>query len=161
MFFSHEVKLNEVTQSCPTLCDPMNCSLWGFSVHGILQARILEWVAISFSRGSSRPRDWTQVSRIAGRRFTLWATRERYYQFTPFKSQEHWKFLGQRILQGPHWDLLTQGGPVVLPLGKPLGFSIWKRQTGMKENLSRLFMPFVKFKSMNKNRCWRKEHQKK
>ena len=43
--------------------------------HGLLQARILEWVAISFSRGSSRPRDWTQVSRIAGRRFNLWATR--------------------------------------------------------------------------------------
>ena len=48
----------------------------GSSVHGILQARILEWVAISFSRGSSRPRDQTQVSHIAGRRFNLWATRE-------------------------------------------------------------------------------------
>ena len=48
----------------------------GSSVHGILQARILEWVAISFSRGSSRPRDWTQVSHIAGRRFNLWPTRE-------------------------------------------------------------------------------------
>ena len=56
--------------------DPMDCSLPGFSVHGIFQARILEWVAISFSRGSSRPRDWTRVSRIAGRRFILWATRE-------------------------------------------------------------------------------------
>ena len=48
----------------------------GSSVHGILQARILEWVAISFSRGSSWPRDQTQVSHIAGRRFNLWATRE-------------------------------------------------------------------------------------
>ena len=47
----------EVAQSCPTLCDPVDCSLLGSSVHGILQARILEWVAISFSRGSSRPRD--------------------------------------------------------------------------------------------------------
>ena len=47
---------------------------WLSSVHGILQARILEWVAISFSRGSSQPKDWTQVSHIAG--FTLWATRE-------------------------------------------------------------------------------------
>ena len=45
-----------VTQSCPTLCDPMDCSLQGFSVYGILQARMLEWVAIPFSRGSSRPR---------------------------------------------------------------------------------------------------------
>ena len=49
----------EVAQSCPTLCDPMDCNLLGFSVHGILQARILEWIAISFSKGSSRPRDRT------------------------------------------------------------------------------------------------------
>ena len=67
---------SEVTQSCPTLFDPMDCSLPGSSVHGILQARILEWVAISFSRGSSWPRDQAQVSHIAGRRFNLWATRE-------------------------------------------------------------------------------------
>ena len=52
------------------------CSPPGSSVHGILQARILEWVAISFSRGSSRPRDRTQVSCIAGRQFNLWASRE-------------------------------------------------------------------------------------
>ena len=52
-------------QSCPTLCDPMDCSPPGSSVHGILQARILEWVAISFSRGSSWPRDQTRVSYIA------------------------------------------------------------------------------------------------
>ena len=55
---------------------PMDCSPPGSSVHGILQAIILEWVAISFSRGSSQPRDRTQVSRTAGRRFNLWATRE-------------------------------------------------------------------------------------
>ena len=67
---------SEVAQPCPTLCDPMDCSPPGSSVHGILQARILEWVAISFSRGSSQPRDQTQVSHIAGRRFNLWATRE-------------------------------------------------------------------------------------
>ena len=54
----------------------MVCSLPGSSLHGILQARILEWVGISFSRGSSRPRDRTQVSHVAGRRFNLWATRE-------------------------------------------------------------------------------------
>ena len=53
---------------------PMNCSPPNFSVHGILQARILEWVAISFSRGSSWPRDLTQVSHIAGRHFNLWTT---------------------------------------------------------------------------------------
>ena len=54
-------------QSCLTLCDPMYCSPPGSSIHGLCQARILEWVAISFSRGSSRPRDRTQVSRLAGR----------------------------------------------------------------------------------------------
>ena len=68
--------LSEVAQSCPTLCDPMDCSPPGSSVHGILQARVLEWVAISFSRGSSRPRDQTWVSSIAGRCFTVSATRE-------------------------------------------------------------------------------------
>ena len=67
---------SEVVQSCRTLCNPMDCRPPGSSVHGISQARILEWVATSFSRGTSWPRDWTQVSRIAGRHFTLWATRE-------------------------------------------------------------------------------------
>ena len=65
-----------VTQACPTLCNPMDYSPPGSSVHGILQARTLEWVAISFSRGSSWPREWTQASCIAGRFFTIWATRE-------------------------------------------------------------------------------------
>ena len=69
-------KWSEVAQSCPTLCDPMDCSLPHSSIHGIFQARVLEWVAISFSRGSFRPRDQTQVSCIVGRRFTVWATRE-------------------------------------------------------------------------------------
>ena len=61
-----------VAQSCLTLCDPMDCSPPGCSVRGIHQARILEWVAIPFSRGSSQPRDWTQVSCIARRFFQLW-----------------------------------------------------------------------------------------
>ena len=74
----------KVTQSCPTLCDPMDCI-----VHGILQARILEWVAFSFSRGSSQSRDQTQVSHIAGGFFTSWATRE---------AQEYWS--GLSLLQG-------------------------------------------------------------
>ena len=61
----------EAAQSCPTLCNLVGCNPPGFSVHGILQARILEWVTISFSRGSSRPRDRTSVSCIGGRRFNL------------------------------------------------------------------------------------------
>ena len=57
-------------QSCPTLCNPMDWSLPGSSVHGTLQARIMEWVAITFSRVSSQPRDQTQLSCIASRWFT-------------------------------------------------------------------------------------------
>ena len=63
-----------VAQSCPTPCDPTDCSPPGYSVHGILQARVLEWTAIPFSRGSSWPRDQTRASCIAGRFFTIWAT---------------------------------------------------------------------------------------
>ena len=66
---------SEVAQSCLTLCNPMDFSPPGSSIHGILQARVLEWVAISFSRGSSQPRDRTQVSHIVGRHFTIWATK--------------------------------------------------------------------------------------
>ena len=63
-------------QSCLTLWDPMDCSPLGCSVHGIFQAKTLEWVTISYFRVYFRPRDGTQVSCIAGRFFTVWATRE-------------------------------------------------------------------------------------
>ena len=65
-----------VAKLCPILCNPVDYSPPGSSVHGILQARILQQVAISFSRGSSWSRDRTWVSCIAGRFFTSWATRE-------------------------------------------------------------------------------------
>ena len=65
-----------VTQLCLILCDPMDCSPPGSSVHGILQARTVEWIAIPFSRESFQPRDRTQVSCIAGRFFTVWGSRE-------------------------------------------------------------------------------------
>ena len=65
----------KVTQSYPTVCNPMDCT-----VHGILQARILEWVAFPFSRGYSQPRDCTQVSRIGGGFLTSWATRAAHIQ---------------------------------------------------------------------------------
>ena len=68
-----------VSQSCLTLWDPMDCSSPGPSILGILQARLLEWVAIPFSRGSSLPWDWTWVSCISGRFFTIWATREDWW----------------------------------------------------------------------------------
>ena len=85
---------SEIAQSCPTLCDHMDCSLSGSSVHGIFQARVLEWIAISFSRGSSRPRNRTQVSRIAGRCFTVWATREVYHSHWQITRsfQSAWNF---------------------------------------------------------------------
>ena len=65
-----------VAQACPTLCDPMDRSPPGSSVHGILQARIPEWVAIPLSKRTSQPGDWTQVYWVAGRFFTIWAIRE-------------------------------------------------------------------------------------
>ena len=73
-------------QSCPTVCDPMDYSSPGSSVHGILQAKILEWVAVPFSMGSSQPRDQTQVSHIAGEFFTIWATRDK--QLTPSQTTD-------------------------------------------------------------------------
>ena len=81
IFFLSEKKRKLVAQSCLTLCDPVDCSLLGSFVHGILQARILEWIAISFSRGSSQPRDQTPVSCITGRFFTVGATREAPVKF--------------------------------------------------------------------------------
>ena len=75
-YFNVHFSLCFFAQLCPTLGDPVDSSLPGSSLHGILQARILEWAAISFSRGSSQPRDQTRISCIAGRRFTLWTIRE-------------------------------------------------------------------------------------
>ena len=85
LYYSVNVKVKVlVTQLCLTLCDAMDCGLPGSSVHGILQTRILEGVVIPFSKGSSWPRDWTQVSCIAGGFFTIWATREApWYECIP------------------------------------------------------------------------------
>ena len=93
-----------ITQSCPTLCDPMDCSPPGSSVHGILSARILEWVAIPFSRGSSQARDQTQVSCNASRFFTIWATREA--SMIPYASElSHFSWV--RPLATP-WTLVAK-----------------------------------------------------
>ena len=81
----------KVAQSCLTLCNRMD-----YTVRGILQARILEWVAYPFSRGSSRPRNWTRVSYVAGRFFTSRATRE---------AQRIWKTIEVSVVQA-HPDLL-------------------------------------------------------
>ena len=86
MFRYENVKM-KVTQSCPTLSDPVDCS---FSVHGVFQARLLEWVAVPFSRGSSQPRGGPQVSLTEGRFFTIWAPREAHgYESWTIKKAKH------------------------------------------------------------------------
>ena len=93
-----------VLQSCPTLCNPMNCSLPGSSVHEILQARILEWAAVSFSRGSSQPRDWTLVSCIAGRFFTTKPSRKpKKHSVSPYNMPLASTPLGV-VVVGGGWD---------------------------------------------------------
>ena len=93
-------------QSCLTLCDPMDYSPPGSSVHGILQARTLEWVAMPSSRGSSQPRDQNQISCTAGGFFTVWGTREahsyllnmlKFYFHTDYSSSTSMNTLGHRL----------------------------------------------------------------
>ena len=74
-------------QSFPTLCDPVDCSPPGSYVCGILQAIILGWFALPFSKGSSQPMDWTLVPCIAGIFFTIWTTRETIEYYINFKIQ--------------------------------------------------------------------------
>ena len=87
-----------VAQSCPTLRDPVDCSPPGSSVHVILQARILEWVAILFSRGFSRPRDRTCISYVTGRFFTVWATGEAGVPSLASSEGDHWEAYLRSIL---------------------------------------------------------------
>ena len=91
-------KKSVVPQSCPTLWDPMDCSLPGFSVLKIFQARILEWVAISSSRGSSRPKDRTWASCIAIRLFMVWATKYN----TTAKQSHTWVFIKKMMKKNYH-----------------------------------------------------------
>ena len=95
------ISMYEVSQSCLTLCNPMDCSLPGSSVHGFFQARVPEWVSISFSRGSSQPRDRAWVSCTAGRFFTNWATREAPIKTSPvcWCGVSHWLLY---ILKNPY-----------------------------------------------------------
>ena len=98
-FILQIMKWSVVIQSYSTLCNPMDCSPRGSPIHGIFRARILEWVDISFSRVSSQPRDQIRVSHIAGRRFTIRATKGRplwimvqfnYYLLKLFKLFQFW-----------------------------------------------------------------------
>ena len=82
----------KVAQLCPTLCDPVD-----YTVHGILRAKILEWVAVLFSRGSSQPKDQTQVSHIAGGFFTSRATQEALINYISIKLEEIIKYTRGRV----------------------------------------------------------------
>ena len=118
----------KVFQSCLTLWDPMDCCLRGSSVHGILQARILEWIAIPFFRGSSQPWDKTQVSGIAGRFFTIWATSETHQKSARFVLQ-YLSVLGD--CRGSVESTAWEGGerwiwlPRILLGGTPVNFCFW------------------------------------
>ena len=97
--------LVSVTQLCLTLCDPMDCSLPGSSVHGIFQARILEWVAISYSRGSSQPRDWTRVSCTACRLFTFWTTKVKWKSLSRVRLFViPWTILSMEFFRPEYWS---------------------------------------------------------
>jgi len=85
-------KESEITQSCPILCDPMDCRLPDSSVHGIFQAKILEWVAISFSRGFSWPRDRTCISHTAGQGSL-------YHSYVESKIWREWIYLQNRLIE--------------------------------------------------------------
>ena len=131
------------TQSCLTHCDPMECSPPDSSVHGILQARIVEWVAISFSRGSSWPKVWTHASCGTDRFFTVWATRKalKVYQckikykfkthifYIYFKTKTYRTFeLGNKwrrfnFLQNLSCILQS---PLLLSIQYPWPFYLWK-----------------------------------
>ena len=129
----------KVTQLCPTLCDPMD-----YTVHGVLQAKILEWVAFPFFKVSSQPRDWTQVTHMAGGFFTSWAT-----IFINFYI-DHGSIT--RLPRGPlcYWHSDTKIPIFPLCRGKPispwlLGLVILGRtETSLSEGLLSKILPDIK-----------------
>ena len=122
------MKRSKVAQSCPTLCDPIDCSLSGSSIYGIFQARVLEWIAISFSRGSPLPRNRTWVSRIAGWRFTFWATREapedRHYPEGPRMPMPSKHMLGTGGIMCELWDAFACFLVFCFVFGESINFCI-------------------------------------
>ena len=122
-------------RSCPTFCDPMDCSLPGSSAHGILQATILEWTAMPFSRGSSWPRDWTCVSCgscIAGRFFTAEPPRSRESQIRHFVGtlekgapSVHFAELGTRV-EAEEGSVFRQGNKLEDSKAKRRSMTFWR-----------------------------------
>ena len=123
-----------VAQSCLTLCNPIDCSLPGSSVHGILQGRILEWVALLFSRGSSQLRDWIWVFSIAGRFFTVAGIGEAlcvlWGYVISFHAQNFWQLSYSRLHPSPpppagSTQLSNSPSVGLIPRGHPgLAFSV-------------------------------------
>ena len=110
-----------------TPCNPMDCSLSRSSIHGILQARVLEWVAISFSRGSSWPRDQTRVSHIVGRRFT-----EAYHQGSPYGFQN--SLTNYNLLFFTIEENKAQGGEASCP-------GSWNQ--GLSDTINKMYASFT------------------
>ena len=114
-------------QLCPILCDPMD-----YTVHGILQARILDWVAFPFSRGSSQPRDQTQVSRIAGGFFTSWVTRE---------APEYWRWVAYPFSSGSSPSRSLAGVSCIageFPTNWASREALWEQREKQKNNQQNL-----------------------
>ena len=126
-------------QLCLTLCDPMDCSPPGSSVNGILQARILEWAAISSSRGSSWPRDWTCISCIGWRILYYWAT-EASSVWMPVSFQ---MLTNRNVDLSPSWVHFFGGQlPVTPTLLCKMGMNKWEPASlWMQPGLFYLFSP--------------------
>ena len=162
-WISYEVKWSEVAQLCLTLCDPTDCSLPGSSVHGIFQARTLEWGATAFSRGSPRPRDRTWVSRIVGRLFTIWATREALYfplfmDFLPISvitEQSRALVLHRRFSLGTCFIHTINGVEMSIPTSQfiPPSFPAWCPYVG---SLPRVSISVLQIRSSKPSfpTCW-------
>ena len=128
-----KLKWSEVAQSCPTLCHPVNCSLLHSSVYGIFQARVLEWVVISFSKGSSRHRDQTLVSHIASRHFIYHLSHQRS---PSLKASVYWILktlchfvlitMQDRYYYHPLWEITVMSlDPLVLSICIPFDLWLW------------------------------------
>ena len=108
-----------VARSCPTLCDPVDCRPPGSSIHGLLQARMLAWVAVSFSRGSSQPRDQIPVSCTSGIFFTVWATFSNMSLVIGRKGC-HWeKSCGKDLGRAESWPYKSQIHRNLIPFSGP------------------------------------------
>ena len=131
----------KVAQSCPTLCNPME-----YTAHGILQARILEWVVFPFSRGSSQPRDQTQVSHITGRFFTSWTTREAQSAHVSFSVSFNHVFFLAILVSSLYYNRLKVERCGLCPRNdKKTGVEIWEHIVNDsywgKVELSHVYIP--------------------